>query len=198
MINQIHVKDNFYKDPDAIRDFALNHLHWLTDERQIYAGKQTETNFFNEDLIKNFENISSKKFLRNPKNDVFGAFRLSTKSDKAKTNVHFDSADWSALIYLTPQNDEKNGTLFFKHKKTGLIGPKSDSDKNDCSSKIISTDSLNEDAWEELFCVPYKYNRLILFRSGLLFHSAGASFGDSMTNGRLTQNFFLREQNGEI
>ena len=197
MKDQIYVKDNFYKDPDTIRDFAIKHLEWFTDERQIYAGMQTETNLFNDDIITTFENISNRKFLKNVTNDVLGAFRLSTSKDKAQTSVHFDSADWSALIYLTPQKSEKHGTLFFKHKKTGLIGPTSDSDKKECASKIVSPDTLNMNAWEEIFCVPYKYNRLVLFRSGLLFHSAGASFGDDINNGRLTQNFFLREQNGD-
>lgn len=42
--------------------------------------------------------------------------------------------------------------------------------------------------------MPVKYNRLILFRGGRMFHRASKGFGNSPENGRLTQSFFFEVQ----
>jgi len=43
--------------------------------------------------------------------------------------------------------------------------------------------------WETTFTVPYKYNRLVLFRPWL-FHSPGESFGDTLQSSRIVKTLF--------
>lgn len=40
---------------------------------------------------------------------------------------------------------------------------------------------------------PERFNRLVLFRGGHLFHAPDRYFGTAMENGRLVQLFFFRE-----
>jgi hypothetical protein len=57
--------------------------------------------------------------------------------------------------------------------------------------QTLEADTMNLEAWEALFTIPMKYNRLLIF-DGKYFHSGARRFaGASLAEGRMTQNFFF-------
>ena len=55
---------------------------------------------------------------------------------------------------------------------------------------LLEIEGVDDSYWKKTFSVPYKYNRLVLFRPWL-FHSPGQAFGDSIESSRIVQTLFL-------
>lgn len=195
------VIDDFYKDPDTIRYMALNAEY--RDVRQLnYPGYQSVHTFTSDAMRKKFGEILSRP-LDIPKDSViFGKFRIMLKETGSRLKVHIDGdCDWTGVLYLNPPETCEGGTAFFRHKRTGLEGPvHGESLKfygfdswEDLEKNIIEQDTLKAEAWEETSFVGMKYNRLILFKGGEMFHCHTHSFGTAKADGRMTQNFFFNE-----
>ena len=56
--------------------------------------------------------------------------------------------------------------------------------------EFLETEGIDESLWEKTFSIPYKYNRLVLFRPWML-HSPGPAFGDTLESSRIVQTIFL-------
>lgn len=99
--------------------------------------------------------------------------------------IHTDASmgSWTALLYLTPNPPEEDGTLFWRHKATGDVG-----------SLLLTKDEasqwFDESVWEQWYRAQAKFNRLVIFPSQL-YHSR-AMFGNYGLGdqARLTQNIF--------
>jgi hypothetical protein len=61
-------------------------------------------------------------------------------------------------------------------------------DTNDLK-QFLDTDGMDHSLWEKTLTIPYRYNRLILFRPWM-FHSPGPLFGDTIDTARVIQTFF--------
>ena len=108
---------------------------------------------------------------------------------------------WSGIIYLSEQHPEVDGTIFWKHRKTNLEEIPHDLDKllkhgletRQAIEALLNTDGVDKSKWQKVFTVPYRFNRLVLFRPWL-FHSPGPAFGDKLENSRIVQTLFLTGQ----
>lgn len=188
----IYVIDNFYKNPDDVRNYAIGKkfkLHSTLYETQFYNPKL----FYNisKQLITFFENISNTKINENEwnkdlLNDSNGFFQYITK--KSNPVIHNDFY-WGVIIYLTPNPQSPSGTSLFQHKETNIYKV------ND------STYQVNKDLWKEgekskinkwkiRHRIENKYNRALIFDSRN-FHSSDGGFGDNIKNSRLYQTFFF-------
>lgn len=203
MNKNIVVFDNFYSDPDSVRDLALEAD--LLDKNGLsenFAGNESLYNFYSKDIIIKFQEILGVKIEVDENLNAFGRFRFAQGNDLRKTQVHFDDKDWSAVIYLNDLNLTNAGTIFLEHKQTALIGPPQDTAElttlgcqtiSDFDRKFVLPDTLNTHAWRIHLRVPFKYNRLVLFRGKELFHASESLFGHDRESARLTQNFFFNE-----
>lgn len=200
-MDSLVVYDDFYTNPLSVRQMALS-LEYDNVVKKNYPGFQSHLSFTNECLEKKFEKILNRKLYITPEEMTFGKFRIMLKDTGSRLKVHVDGGpDWTGLIYLNEDNQAQGGTGFFKHKKTGRISLPSDEeaielgylDAEDYENKVIVPDSLNLEAWEMIDFIGMKFNRLVFFRGAQFFHAHTCSFGDSFSNGRLTQNFFFWE-----
>lgn len=201
MGKSIIVIDNFYSNPNSVRELALeSELFDKCDLSENFSGNESIYNFYCDELVNKFQNILGSKIKIDENNNAFGRFRFSQKNDVRKTRVHFDNRDWSAVIYLTDVNCTNAGTVFVEHRETGLIGPPHDLDglesfgcqtAADFDRRFVLPYTLDSQAWSIHLRVPFKYNRLILFRGKELFHSHTHGFGEIFEDARLTQNFFF-------
>ena len=201
LTGHVMVIDDFFERPDEIRRFALA-LPFVAQAGAPYAGAQTTRGYYGPAILDRFEKLVGSRPLFDPGKDVFGNFRLSLAGDEGTTRVHFDNTQWAGLIYLSAaasaRSNGMDGTLFFRHRVTGKLGPEvpiSSSDwaphRAELVRAIIERDSKRLEAWELVHRVPLKFNRLVLFQGWRYFHAAGLTFGDSTETGRLTQNFFF-------
>ena len=87
MRRNIIVLDNFYKNPDEVRQVALNSPYPDPGDEYTYPGKNSDDNYYSKELHDRFEQILNRKLVPAPKN---GYFRLSLESDSFKQDVHVD------------------------------------------------------------------------------------------------------------
>ena len=195
----IQVIDNFYPDPDKIRQKALDLSY---SEPEDYVGWRTKAY-----QPRGIKELIEKRFRLRIKyweddltaieacNGVF--FSAFSKGRRAETvGIHYDTpADWlMLLIYLTPNAPYDAGTSLWAHQKTGLTSKpsKKDAERLGISvqelDEIIERDNKKHSRWKEIDRVGNVYNRAVLFPSGLL-HSATRHFGSNRFNGRLYQSF---------
>jgi hypothetical protein len=169
--------DNFYSDPDAVRNYALEQPFDVTGN---YPGVRTKP-YLPDDVKGAIQYWMSPVGIVNnwfEDQGCTGAFQLATAQDR--TWIHADHYNqWAGVCYLTPDAPHTGGTGLYRHKATG---------------EYRRTESYHEGydytKWDLFDRIGNKYNRLILYR-GDLFHASLDYFGDSKANGRLFQTFFF-------
>lgn len=203
MKRSIIVVDNFYDDPQKVRDIAINSQYPTPTDNYTYPGKNSKTNFYTKEIHNKFEEILGRKLVASNPN---GFFRLSLEKDKFKQDIHVDPVwQFGAVCYLnTPEQCiDEGGTSFWIHNSSGqdqLL----DSDekarmygytsKNSHWEKVVYGDGLDRKLWSRYFLCPMKYNRVVIFRSNL-WHSHNYNFGKDISDGRLVQLFFFNPIN---
>lgn len=198
-MQSIIVVDDFFSRPDRIREIALR-VEYVDVRGLNYPGFQSKRAYFSEALKTAFSELTGEMLRIDPANLTFGKFRVMLEATGSRLKVHLDSAaDWTGLIYLNLPAQCEGGTAFFRHKATGLEGQPSleeaarfgFTDVGKFEEQIIEPDTLRTDAWQQTTFVAMKYNRLVLFRGSELFHGHTSSWGRTVAEGRLTQNFFF-------
>ena len=101
MQTNVIIIDNFYSNPDAVRNFALGQTFDVTGN---YPGARTVT-FLTEDVKDSIRGIVSPhggKVIEWFAQDGFsGSFQLTTASDRSWIHTdHYNT--WAGVCYLTP------------------------------------------------------------------------------------------------
>ena len=200
MFKSLIVVDDVYDDPEGIRRAALRLQYPAPQAEANYAGRNSADKLLLADTDRMLSWVAGEP-LAGAADRAHGALRLTLAGDTGRYNVHVDvGVDWSGVLYLSRPEDSRDGTLFFRHRRTGTdSAPVTAADLARCDAatpkealdRILGADSNDAAQWERSLTVPMRFNRLVLFRP-LLWHSAGDGFGDSLANGRLVQLFFLR------
>lgn len=181
MQTNLIIIDDFYSDPDAVRNFALSQPFDVTGN---YPGTRTRpflTNDVKEAIENTIQSFAGKVTDWMEYAGYSGAFQLATASDR--TWIHADHYNmWAGVCYLTPDAPHTGGTGLFRHKESGQYA-RSDTDY----------EGYDYTKWDLFDVVGNKYNRLVIYR-GNLFHASLDYFGDSPTTGRLFQTFFFNTE----
>lgn len=172
------VVDNFFSDPDAIREFALS-LNFSPQPEGRWPGERTQNlheidpRFFRQLM----EKISYIFADRTPKDFLeysCGATFQKISADYNKGWVHADDpASLTCIVYLTPQGNINTGTSFFKLKNGVLPDWKYEEVKRKGtldpsyrkSAEYNNALNYNNDQFEETMRVGGNYNRFIAFDS---------------------------------
>lgn len=202
MKQNIIVIDDFYSNPDEVRNFALRQEYPEPEGEYTYPGKNSDTAYYNEEINETFEKIVNHKLHPADKN---GYFRLSLEKDTHKQDIHVDPAwEWGAVIYLSDPKDcvDEGGTSFWRHNTLRMeMCPKTDEEARfygfpsykEAWWTTVYGDGQDRSKWTRYFLCPMRYNRMVLFRT-YLWHSHNYNFGTNLENGRLVQLFFFQEK----
>lgn len=202
MRQNIIIVDDFYSNPEEVREIALSQEYPDPGDDYTYPGRNSKGQYYNDEVHQKFENI-----VRQPLNpaDQNGYFRISLETDTHKQDVHVDPCwEWGGVIYLSDPKDcvDEGGTSFWKHNTLHMENcPKNDEEARtygfSCYKEAWWTtvygDGQDRSKWTRYFLCPMKYNRLVLFRTHL-WHSHNFNFGTTLENGRLVQLFFFQEK----
>ena len=177
---EILVLENFYSDPDFVRQYALNELEWH-DKKGNHPGRRSDPD--RHPSVKKLLEDTIQKEVTDwdvEWNYSNGAYNLCKAWDKCW--IHSDwGTTYACVVYLTPDAPIESGTLF-------VVG-------DDEIKEFISKDPINiiekESPLESV--IGNVYNRMLLFRGDIPHKSNLAGFGDCLENGRLTQVFFFDE-----
>ncbi len=180
--------DNFYKDPDAVRQFALSQKFMDGGYGKGYIGKRTYEQFLFDGLKEKFEDILGQKINSWEDQPMNGRFQITYAGEPLV--YHCDSQKWAAMIYLTPNAPFECGTSLYAHKITKA---RSYNDPGwDYSWKDTHLGDLHLDGtfFEPVDILGNVYNRLVIF-DGSNIHSASKYFGQIDSNARLWHMFFF-------
>lgn len=179
---RIFVLDNFYQDPYAVRDFALNQN--FKSNLNFYKGERTEEQIIFDGTKEAFEKLIGQKIEN--WSDVYpmcGRFQSCTSEDSLV--YHWDHQKWAAMIYLTPDAPYVGGTSMFSHKGTNIRH------ENDIGSEIVFEGGFYDRSKFELVdTIGNVFNRLVIFDSKTI-HAANEYFGKDLRSSRLFHMFFF-------
>jgi hypothetical protein len=177
------VIDNFYKNPEDVRSFALSeeysvHGNYPGNRTKSYATEEIKSQI--QDYIQPF----GGKIIDFPLEETAynGSFQYTTSRDRSW--IHTDPYNnWGGVLYLTPNAPPSAGTGFYKIKNGPMYEDVSRKEHVDAFSQDLTK-------WELVDSVGNVFNRLILFNSKR-YHISMDYFGIDKYNGRLFQVFFF-------
>ena len=185
-VPHIMVVDNFYKDPNGVREEALK-FEFIEDNR-YYKGARTQEKYITAGLIEEFSRLMDHDIEDWDNQPMNGIFQKTTKDNPLV--YHSDAQDYAGAIYLTPGAPHDQGTSFWRHKVTGCRRPPQHflEQRTDITADDVYNDKtlLNPDAWELIDQAGSLYNRLVIWDAKMI-HSA-TKYGDDE---RLVQLFFF-------
>lgn len=199
MIPHVIVMDDFLRNPEVVRQKALN-LTYKVEGR--YPGLNSVEKINIEGLDRTISHLVYEP-VRAPWTRDFshGSCRVSLASDDKPARIHIDQSHWSGILYLSRPEDCRGGTEFYRHIPTNTdhlpltpdaLRETGFSSYEELRAEILDKDALDRSKWEPTMTVPMRFNRLVLLQPQY-WHTAGPGFGDSLENGRLVYlMFFLR------
>ncbi len=200
MLNRYIVIDDFYGNPDELVQVALESPKETGAPNRDYAGVMSTEYFLGAESRDLFKNLTMEPSI-NSSTEQNGRIRFTKADDPTKIHIHYDAGKdtkWAGAVYLSKEHPVTDGTCFWKHIRTGLEAAPSTFEelaKHGWSSleefrAFLETEGLDESLWKKTLTIPYKYNRLVLYRPWL-FHSAGPAFGDTLETSRIVQTLFM-------
>ena len=193
--NTVWVVDNFYKDPDSVREFALQQEFIEGGVGNGFIGRRTDTQFLFPGLKEEFERIMGKEITHWEYHSENGKFQNCIAGEPI--TWHCDSQKWGGLLYLTPNAPYKCGTALYAHK---FNRARSYYDKDyevewrlppeDGEAVMFGGEHFDGSKFEPVDVMGNVYNRLIIFDASSI-HAASEYFGYNLKTGRLWQMFFF-------
>ena len=197
--------DDFYKNPDEIREFALKQDFCI--DQYNWPGRRTKmlseinSDFFNmfcEKLLSIFYEFDSyTEWNIYTSFQIVQPFSNDEQSYKNYGFIHTDSELFSGIIYLTPNINKNCGTSIFKIKDKNFSQEENTYFKKNFYESNIDTgleDYIKKERgqFDESATFYNYYNRLVAFDSSQ-YHGVNSFF----TTGepRLTQVFFINSIN---
>lgn len=176
--------DDFYQDPDKIREMALS-CEYSTKDSAFFSRSSA---FLVSDMRNVFEEIIGAKIPYDTswKNTRLvdgssvsnghcfnGTFYKKTGEEEKKiaSHIHHDCHDWAGIIYLSKDCPAKYGTLMWEHIDTQRSFTSDTYRKCGATKHGFDPISKKRKDWRVIDAVEYKYNRLLLY-NGAKFHSA--------------------------
>lgn len=181
----IVVVDNFYKNPDIVRSFALQQKFF--ENNNYYKGIRSKEKYLTDSMKHHFENLIGESITDSWHTHQFNGCFQVTSAENLQV-FHCDENSWAGVLYLTPDPPLQSGTKILRSKNTNLIDMKGVSES--MSAQTFSSGFYDGTKFETVDNIGNVYNRLVLFKSTKL-HCAGDYFGTSMWNGRLIHLFFF-------
>lgn len=185
--NSVWIVDNFYDDPDAIREFALSREFDEGGFGRGYIGRRTKQQYLFPGLKERFESIMGKKISAWEDHGMNGRFQTAWSGEALV--YHCDSQRWGGMLYLTPDAPYQCGTTMYANKKT-RARTYYDKGWDDAWTNIPGDCHLDGTPFEPVDVLGNVYNRLVIFDASCI-HSASEYFGTVMENSRLWQMFFF-------
>lgn len=182
MRTNVIITDDFYSNPDSVRDFALKQDFAV---RGNFPGNRTDT-FLTDDVkvtVQNIVHVAAGEVTDwHAHPGLTGCFEIATALNRSW--IHTDHHNtWAGVCYLTPDAPHTGGTGLFRHKASGAT----------MSHELAEYESQDMTKWDLVDVIGNKYNRLVMYRSDL-FHTSLDYFGSDLHNGRLFQLFFITTQ----
>ena len=182
---QIH--DNFFANPDAVREFALRQPYWDCSYKSITSGhwpgrRTLFVHWINATIFDEFiARLRERLALPDSATIYVESFFQSCNRHDGNSWVHQDVFDLDkthvGVIYLNPDPPPNSGTLIYD--------PIPGADQQPDYDKSLPENYTVRMAMEN------RYNRMVCYAPEH-FHKSDEYFGESVEDGRLFMVFFMR------
>ena len=175
------IRDNFVRDPEAVRAHALGStfIDWPAPDGEVYKRIcLTEVPGLRDAIEAEFGPV-----------DMLGmAYRLNFNGERPNAAIHSDIG-WGTHACVLFLSEGPGGTAFWMHKNT-RAGRLQQGDEG--LWRRIDGDWNNKDAWEMIGLAPMKLGRAVIYESER-FHSRWPfeAFGTGPEDGRLVAVSFF-------
>lgn len=180
-ISSYIVVDNFYENPNDVRDFALGCD--FKYHHKYHKGRRTDECYRFDGIKERFEQIIGKKIINWEKYGTNGCFQYCVGGDQLV--YHCDEQQYAGVLFLTPDAPVNSGTCLLRSKHTKKMKVSKEE-----HAKVFANGYLDSTEFEKVDSVGNVYNRVVLFDSKCI-HAATEYFGTCKENGRLFQLFFF-------
>ena len=185
------VVDDFYADPDFIRDFAMNNLDY--NPSNYHKGKRSKTRFVLDGTKEKLEKIIGREITNwNYESYANGVFQYCVANDPLV--FHVDSQMYAGMVFLTKDAPFEAGTSFYSSKNTGRKRFDNFEDQEAYETtfkgKNAEMNFYDSTQFEKIDEVGNVYNRLVLFDAKQI-HAPSKYFGDAIENARFFHMFFF-------
>lgn len=187
------IVDNFYENPDQVREFAMNQEYVEGGFGRGFIGRRTEKQFLFPGLKEKFEEIMGMKITNWKEHGMNGRFQNCHSGEPLV--YHCDSQRWGGMLYLTPNAPYQCGTTLYAHKQTRARSYY-DQGWDNAWKNMPGDPHLDRTPFEPVDVMGNVYNRLVIFDASCI-HSASEYFGTVMENSRLWQMFFFDTEGWE-
>jgi hypothetical protein len=191
--------DNFYDDPDAVREFALNRREEFVAHPNNHKGFRTESVHRPDCVRKRIEQLLGRRIDGWERYGTNGCFQWCP----AGTTLvyHCDQQQYAGVVFLTPDAPPGSGTTLWRAKANrvmnfephGLLAARaggSGKSSEELSAEAFSGGHFDATRFERVDEVGNVFNRLVLWDARTI-HSATDYFGQTIDDGRLFQLFFF-------
>jgi hypothetical protein len=121
VFQSVRVVDSFSAAPAQARRLAIERGRWLP--RKGLYSVETSNSFYTDSLVELLEKQVQKKIEFDPKTMGFGVFAYYPGGAPVQLTTHFDDTEWSAVVYLAPDDMCEGGTGIYRHIPMGVMGP---------------------------------------------------------------------------
>ena len=176
--------DNFYDNPDSIRELALN-SEFIEDLR-YHKGKRSAQNYRPVDVKRKIESLLGKTILDWEEQGHNGKFQYCVAEDPIV--YHWDTQKMAAVVFLNPEAPYEGGTSLFAENETGR------KHKDETWMPDPFTGGFyDKTKFQVVDQIGNIYNRMVIFDAGCI-HAATEYFGTTVSNSRLFQMFFFNTE----
>ena len=179
---RLFVVDNFYSNPDEVRNFALKQDY--VEDLRYYKGNRSAQRYLNNDIKLAFEDIIGRKINVWEQHGMNGKFQYCTPEDQLV--YHHDEQNWAAVLYLTPNAPYNTGTCLYAHKESRIRH----ADEPGCDNICFTGGFYDDTKFDLVDVVGNIYNRVVIFDSRCI-HAAQKYFGQTIQDSRLFHLFFF-------
>lgn len=192
--NNLHkgvmVVDNFYKDPDAIREYAMNNLTFSPSG--YHKGERSQERFILNGTKERFEQIIGRK-ITNWEHPEYANGRFQFCVDGDPIVYHVDNQTFAAVVFLSPNAPLEAGTATYRSKITGATR----FEEFDTPEFVTTFKGYGDEisfydgsSFEVVDRVGNVYNRLVIWDAKTI-HAATKYYGSNIQNSRFFQLFFF-------
>lgn len=187
----VTVVDNFYNDPDFVRDYAINNLEYKPSG--YHKGHRSSCFLLNGTKEK-LEEVMGRKITNwNHPNYANGVFQFCTAEDPIV--YHSDTQTYAGAVYLTPNPPLRSGTSTYRSTVTGATRFDSSEMSTDRFKATFSVNGgelnfYDNSTLEVVDSIANVYNRLVLW-DGRAIHAGNGYFGTDINDSRFFQLFFF-------
>jgi hypothetical protein len=181
--NTLWIVDNFFENPDAVREFAIQQQYYDGGFGRGFIGRRSMQRYLHPGLKERFEQIIGMNITNWESHEMNGRFQYCYNYEPLV--YHCDNQRWAAAIYLTPDAPVETGTTLWRHKD---LKARSQRDPN--INKCFNKGHLEKSPYEAVDVAGNIFNRLVIWDAHAI-HSASQYCGETLETSRLFQVFFF-------